>query len=204
MPSPLIKATLAACVLSSTSNLLSQILQSYRDDKPFAFDGAHFFRFVMLTLLTTPPNYKWQVWLEANFPAYEPSGTGPRDLENQIHKEKDDDEKVDVGTKTPPQKAKLNWRNTFAKWFIDCITVGALVNTVIFFVLMGLLKRQEMDVIANNVRTQTIPLIIAGYKIWPLASIISFSCIPMEKRIIFLNAVGLLWGIYMSLVAARV
>lgn len=49
----------------------------------------------------------------------------------------------------------------------------------------------------------TIPIIVAGYKIWPLASIVSFSLIPVEKRIVFLSAVGLVWGIYMSLVAAR-
>jgi hypothetical protein len=200
--SPLIKATLAAAVLSSTSNILSQILQAYRDSTPFAFDPAHFLRFVLVTLITTPPNYKWQQWLEANFPAYERSpADGARDLENQIHKEKEDDAPDENATSYKP---KLNWRNTLTKWFMDCITVGALVNTVIFFLLMGIFKHQDTATIGHNIRTQTIPLIVAGYKIWPFASIISFSCIPMEKRIIFLNAVGLLWGIYMSLVAARV
>lgn len=53
-------------------------------------------------------------------------------------------------------------------------------------------------------RQETIPIIVAGYKIWPIASIISFSFIPVERRIVFLSAVGLCWGIYMSLVAARV
>jgi hypothetical protein len=51
---------------------------------------------------------------------------------------------------------------------------------------------------------ETIPIIIAGYKIWPIASIISFSFIPVHRRIVFLSFIGLLWGIYMSLVAARV
>jgi len=49
----------------------------------------------------------------------------------------------------------------------------------------------------------TVPIIVAGYKIWPIASIISFSLVPVEKRIVFLSGVGLCWGIYMSLVAAR-
>ena len=90
------------------------------------------------------------------------------------------------------------------KWFIDCITLGAIFNTVAFFILMGLLKRQSFAQIGLNIRTETIPVIVAGYKIWPFASIISFSCVPVEKRIVFLNFVGLIWGIYMSLVAARV
>lgn len=60
-----------------------------------------------------------------------------------------------------------------------------------------------MDVQADKYRKDTIPIIVDGYKIWPIASVISFSLIPVEKRIVFLSAVGLFWGIYMSLVAAR-
>lgn len=48
------------------------------------------------------------------------------------------------------------------------------------------------------------PIIVAGYKMWPIASIISFTFIPVRRRIVFLSFVGLLWGIYMSLVAAKV
>lgn len=41
------------------------------------------------------------------------------------------------------EKRKINWLNTFMKMFIDCITLGALVNTVAFLVIMGLLKGQN-------------------------------------------------------------
>ncbi|KXJ97633.1 hypothetical protein Micbo1qcDRAFT_156583 [Microdochium bolleyi] len=110
------------------------------------------------------------------------------------------------GLSTPSgrPRRKLNWHNTLTKWFIDCITLGALFNTVAFFVLMGLLKNQSPGQIVANVRDQTMPLILAGYKVWPFASIVSFSVIPVEKRVVFLNFVGLLWGIYMSLIAERV
>ena len=88
------------------------------------------------------------------------------------------------------------------KWFIDCITLGAVMNTVAFFVLMGLMKGKSVGEIQGRIESDMIPLIVAGYKVWPIASIISFSLIPVEKRIVFLSGVGLLWGIYMSLVAA--
>ena len=52
-------------------------------------------------------------------------------------------------------------------------------------------------------RQETIPIIVASYKIWPIASVINFSLIPVERRIVFLSAVGLCWGVYMSLVAVR-
>ncbi|TRX88716.1 hypothetical protein FHL15_010388 [Xylaria flabelliformis] len=202
MPSPMAKATLASAALSSASNVLAQILEAYRDGRPFAFDLGMFLRFVTLAFLTAPPNYMWQQLLERTFPAYErkrPSAgsDSPRDLEKQMT------ENPEAGA-GPEPKPKLNIRNTLSKWFIDCITIGAILNTVAFFILMGLLKRQPVAIIAHNVRTETIPLIVAGYKIWPFASIISFSCVPVERRIVFLNFVGLLWGIYMSLVASRV
>ncbi|KAI1751490.1 hypothetical protein F4782DRAFT_505134 [Xylaria castorea] len=202
MPSPMAKATLASAALSSVSNILAQILEAYRAGRPFTFDIGMFLRFVTVAFLTAPPNYMWQQLLERTFPAYEhkrPSAgsDSPRDLEKQMT------ETPEAGA-GPEPKPKLNIKNTFTKWFIDCITVGAIFNTVTFFVLMGMLKRQPVAIIAHNVRTETIPLIVAGYKIWPFASIVSFSFIPVERRIVFLNFVGLLWGIYMSLVASRV
>ncbi|KAI1306366.1 hypothetical protein F5Y03DRAFT_140512 [Xylaria venustula] len=205
MPSPMAKATLASAALSSVSNVLAQILEAYRDERPFAFDIGMFLRFVTVTFLTAPPNYMWQQLLERTFPAYErkrsSGGTGigsesPRDLEKQLTDE--------AGAGPSEPKPKLNLRNTFTKWFIDCITLGAIFNTVAFFVLMGMLKRQPVAVIGHNIRYETIPVIVAGYKIWPFASIISFSCIPVERRIVFLNFIGLLWGIYMSLVASAI
>ncbi|KAI0526414.1 hypothetical protein F5B22DRAFT_641560 [Xylaria bambusicola] len=201
MPSPMVKATLASVALSGASNFLSQVLEAYQDERSFSFDVAMFLRFMTVTFIVTPPNYMWQELLECTFPTYEhrrPSAgsDNARDLERQTIETA---LKAGVG---PEPKPSLNLKNTFTKCFIDCITLGALVNTVVFFVLMGLLKRQSVSVIGHNICTETIPVIIAGYKIWPLASIIAYSCIPVERRMVFFNFVGLLWGIYMSLVAS--
>ena len=206
----MVKATMAATALASVSNILAQFLEAYRDQLPLTFDLAKFLRFVTLALITAPPNYHWQQLLERSFPAHERRPSLPVDTGADVDAEKqelglggfDGEEKREA--EGAAQKPKLNLRNTMTKWFIDCITLGAIFNTVGFFVIMGLLKRQSFAQIGLNIRTETIPVIVAGYKIWPFASIISFSCVPVEKRIVFLNFVGLIWGIYMSLVAARV
>ncbi|RYO89427.1 hypothetical protein DL766_003260 [Monosporascus sp. MC13-8B] len=195
MPSQMVKATLAATALASASNILAQFLESYRDKQPFVFNPAGFLRFVLVAFITAPPNYQWQQLLERSFPAYELKAP-VSDAEKQ--------QQMSESAGAREQKPKLNLRNTMAKWFIDCITLGAIFNTVAFLVLMGILKRQPMGQIGHNIRTETIPIIVAGYKIWPFASIVSFSCVPVEKRIVFLNFVGLIWGIYMSLVGARI
>lgn len=111
------------------------------------------------------------------------------------------------------------------------MTVGAILNTTAFLVIMGVLKVHSLASIWQSIidvsefvvvehaalpflrllsnmdanpLQETIPIIVAGYRIWPIASIISFSVIPVSKRIVFLSFVGFIWGIYMSLVAARV
>lgn len=104
----------------------------------------------MLAFLTAPPNYKWQQQLERWLPAYAPDKVAMLPLTTaDAREDKDDHENVDIG---PSSKLKLNIKHTLMKWFIDCMTLGALFNTVAFLVLMGLLKGQSRQQIGTNVR----------------------------------------------------
>lgn len=118
---------------------------------PFTFDVIELLRFFVLSLITTPPNFKWQQFLERTFPAYEKDSNPPLPLTRKDRK--DDDEKGSDKMTSARPKRKLNIKNTLAKWFIDCMTMGALLNTVAFLVLMGLLKSQSQEQIIHNVRT---------------------------------------------------
>lgn len=51
---------------------------------------------------------------------------------------------------------------------------------------------------------ETFPVIISGYKLWPMVSFLSFTFVPVDRRVVFFSAFGLGWNIYMSLVAAAV
>lgn len=42
-----------------------------------------------------------------------------------------------------------------------------------------------------------------SYKVWPVANFFSTTYCPVERRIVFLSFCGLLWNIYLTLVAAR-
>ncbi|KAF1809474.1 hypothetical protein P152DRAFT_509214 [Eremomyces bilateralis CBS 781.70] len=233
MPSPIVTATIQATTLASLSNALAQSIQLYQGDKPNGFSPIELLRFSALQIVCAPPNYLWQQWLERTFPAYAPSrpfsslfsrrssgtesekpGVGGRNHSPAINREKEKD--LELGDKRPHSphrrtspssvdagERKLNLRNTMTKWFIDCITLGAVVNTVLFLVLMGIMKGYTTEKIYGMAWSETVPIIVAGYRVWPIASIISFSCVPVEKRIVFLSAVGLAWGVYMSLVGSK-
>lgn len=45
-----------------------------------------------------------------------------------------------------------DWWNIFRKWFLDCITMGALLNTVLFLVIMGVLKGKSSEQITTDLR----------------------------------------------------
>jgi hypothetical protein len=167
-------------------------------------------RFIVLHLCTAPPNYKWQELLERVFPARPEANDDPSTL---LPRHRDTEKSSEAGrasedAKSTPWRPKrsagqLNYRNTCIKWFIDCITIGALMNTTAFLVIMGLLKGQTWEHITNNLRNETLTIIFNGYKLWPIASVISFSFVPVERRILFFSCVGLCWNVYMTLVAAR-
>ncbi|KAI8660369.1 hypothetical protein NCS57_01013800 [Fusarium keratoplasticum] len=209
MPSPIVAATLQAAALSSASNVLAQLIEARQQNRPVTLDLLPLLRFVTLTLITAPPNYHWQQFLERTFPAY-PS-VRPQERIGDIEmtpaedapelKEGYEERMAEVNRDREP---KFSMKNTLTKWFVDCISAGAIMNTVAFLIIMGVLKGQASSQIWSNIKKETIPIIVAGYKIWPIASIISFSFIPVHRRIVFLSFIGLLWGIYMSLVASRV
>ncbi|RSL71477.1 hypothetical protein CEP54_001283 [Fusarium duplospermum] len=209
MPSPIVAATLQAAALSTASNVLAQLIEARQQNRAVTLDLLPLLRFVTLTLITAPPNYHWQQFLERTFPAY-PSGR-PQERIGDIEmtpaedapelKEGYEERMAEVNRDREP---KFSMKNTLTKWFVDCISAGAIMNTVAFLIIMGVLKGQASSQIWSNIKTETIPIIVAGYKIWPIASIISFSFIPVHRRIVFLSFIGLLWGIYMSLVASRV
>ncbi|KAF4995750.1 hypothetical protein FDECE_12699 [Fusarium decemcellulare] len=209
MPSPIVTATLQAAGLSTVSNLLAQLIEARQQNRPVSLDIVQLLRFVTLTLMTAPPNYHWQQFLERAFPAY-PSGRPQERLGDIEMTPAEDAPELKEGYEERMEQVnrdrdpKFSMRNTLTKWFVDCITAGAIMNTIAFLIIMGILKGQATSTIWTNIKNETIPIIVAGYKIWPIASIISFSFIPVHRRIVFLSFIGLLWGIYMSLVASRV
>ena len=101
------------------------------------FSPIELLRFIALHLITAPPNYKWQEFLEYCLPArgstsahaYTSIPLAERDEEGGIEKDRDsnvgdDEEDLEEGGGRKKQRGKLNLRNTAIKWFIDCITLG--------------------------------------------------------------------------------
>jgi hypothetical protein len=93
---PIVKATIQAAVLSAISNILAQLISCYRagvslqayiwlssllpdwtdvEQHGYSLDTGPLVTFVAFSLLSCPPNYLWQSWMESTFPSY----TSPND-----------------------------------------------------------------------------------------------------------------------------
>jgi hypothetical protein len=77
------------------------------------------------------------------------------------------------------------------------------VNTAAFLLIISVLKGMDVTTIRQRLRDETFPIIFTGYRVWPIASIISFTFFTWERRIVFFSCVGFFWGIYKSLISAR-
>jgi len=188
MPSPLVTATLQAAGLSALSNILAQLLNWYTADKPFVLDITQLLQFVVFTLISCPPNIKWQQYLEHVFPGQVPAQppTGK------------DTEKKEVFV---DGKKKFSVANTAKKFILDQ-TLASFVNTSAFIIGMGLLKGRAFSTIAQDWTNDFWPITTSGLKLWPAVSLFNFAMVPVEKRVIVGGIVGIGWGIYLSLMAA--
>ncbi|KAF2760395.1 hypothetical protein EJ05DRAFT_283112 [Pseudovirgaria hyperparasitica] len=207
--SPLVSACGMALTLNCVSNVIAQRVRAYRNSEPFVFDSTLFLQFLVVGVITTPPNYLWQGWLEKTFPGWKlvaksdvEKGMAGADVELDEKSEKNEKGYQHKRDESFGDKVRVrDWMNIFKKWFTDCITLGAIFNTVAFLVLMGILKGKSGPQIMTDIRTETWKIIYNSYKVWPIANFVSTTWIPVEKRIVFLSFCGVLWGIYMSIVA---
>jgi protein Mpv17 len=190
---------------------------------PFTLQLGDLLCFIALNLIITPPNFLWQVFLEARFPSYTrrerrgkdhlETGRSTNDLDwlgptsygatLSDDDDDDDDEDNDIKPKQNWRDGQLNWVNLTKKLAIDCFTVGALVNIIAFFVIMGILKAMHPSDIMRSLRMDAVPMFVAGLKVWAPTSVIGYCAVPAEKRILYFSFIGLCWGIYLSLVGSR-
>ncbi|KEF63439.1 uncharacterized protein A1O9_01417 [Exophiala aquamarina CBS 119918] len=188
MSSQLLTVVMQAGVLSGLSNILAQGLTAYRSNAYSSFDYVGFTQMVILAILQTPPNYKWQMALEENFPS-----SGKKPVDAAASKKKDDDEK-----KKGEEKEELSITNTMVKIMLDQ-TVGASLNTIFFIIMLNLLRGAGWSAAVTAVQRDFYTMLLAGYKFWPFITLLNFVVIPVEQRMLVGNLAGLAWGVLVNL-----
>ncbi|KAF2272888.1 integral membrane protein-like protein [Westerdykella ornata] len=201
MPANLVSPTVQSTALSIFSNLLAQIISSYKNDTPISFNLAAVFNFAVYTIISTPPNILWQSFLEDVFPTNVPAAhpTPASKPASANGKEKPASQKT--GTRTSKT-------NVIMKFLLD-MTLGAVLNNLMFLVFMGYANapatatsaQASWAAVQHEVKEKFWVLMKDGLKLWPFVSLVSFLFVPVERRVLLGSLVGVGWNIYLSLLA---
>ncbi|UNI22451.1 hypothetical protein JDV02_008340 [Purpureocillium takamizusanense] len=194
-------ATTQAVFLSGLSSVVAQAISAYKSKSFGEVDIVAFTHVLVYTALTTPPNHKWQQFLESAFPTQTPINHGPKSSAAAQspgkwaaagRSEQHRDPQPDDGP------TGLNVANTVAKFFLDQ-TFGAVVNTILFICLMEYMKTNSFASARSNLGQNFLPMLLSGYKLWPFVCLLNLTVVPFEYRVLVGSAVGLAWGVYINL-----
>lgn len=135
----------------------------------------------------------WQSYIERRFPGYTSKETQPisdKELE-----------KIPPSANAAQKSKTLNIKNTAIKFALDQ-TIGAVVNTLLFIAGINALRGRSVETIQADCREGLWPMMYAGWRLWPAVSIVNFTLVPLEYRIVVGSTVGLFWGVYLSLMSS--
>ena len=83
------------------------------------------------------------------------------------------------------------------KILLDQTLYLAFYNTV-YFVLLGVLAGRSLTSVWSSYCSQFWALLTAGWKLWPAIGIITYNFIPTEHRVLFVDAVEIIYSAVLS------
>ncbi|KAE8147305.1 hypothetical protein BDV25DRAFT_160662 [Aspergillus avenaceus] len=226
-PSPLTTTLIQSTILNAISNVLAQIIDQYKNNKGEGFNLKlnPLLQFIIYAIIIVPINVSWQKYVEARFPGFPSwnissssnitgtsSSAGSGSVKGPVSgkvegdviisiREKEKEKEMEKGGMFQPKKKSSGLWNFAMKFILDQ-TVGSVMNIVLFIVLINLLKGMSLHRVWGLVGEDLGPIMIARLYYRPLVSILMYTVVPLDRRVVFGSACGVIWGVYLSLYAA--
>lgn len=64
---------------------------------------------------------------------------------------------------------------------------------IAYIVMLGIMQFQKPSQIWSDVKRTTIPLVLSGLKLWPLAHCVTYGLVPVENRLLWVDVVEIVW-----------
>lgn len=93
------------------------------------------------------------------------------------------------------------WWGFIPKVIVDQALWGPLWNNT-YIILLGLMKMDNWEAIWSDIKRTTIPLIISGLKLWPLAHCVTYGLVPVENRLLWVDLVEIVWVVILATTAS--
>ncbi|BDD61575.1 hypothetical protein MPDQ_004600 [Monascus purpureus] len=225
-----IQSTILNIIANVLAQLIDQYKYAHRNNKPFAFtlNTPALIQFTIYGIIVVPINFEWQKYIEAKFPGFpRPTfgrarsgfrrafsvllapfrrgssrfGIGEEHAIDAIELLPTEERSFIAGHGSSSSPSSSGMRNFMAKFVLDQ-TVGSVVNIVLFIVLINWLKGTSAGAILGLVKEDFYPIMLARLAYRPVVSALMYTVVPMEKRVVFGSASGVVWGVYLSLYAA--
>ena len=90
---------------------------------------------------------------------------------------------------------------TAAKIAIDQTTWGPFWNNT-YILMLGLMKLDSPKTIWAEMKRTTVPLLVSGLKLWPLAHCVTYGLVPVENRLLWVDFVEIFWVTILATTAA--
>ncbi|KAL8669988.1 MAG: hypothetical protein Q9168_005450 [Polycauliona sp. 1 TL-2023] len=218
MVNAIAKATIQSALLTLCSALVATFLTP--KDPPIV-------ALVLFSILSTPKNYLWQQYLERKLPGYR---VEKREAIGEVKGAQSAGGGVTVKRKLNVTNTltKVGIDQTFGAVtnvalhllvvsamqglpLAECLDVVKTVS-LLFDQLDLVLSQLALERTMGRIRStdwltgflqQTWPLMTAGFKVWPLVSLLNFTLVPVEQRTVVGSMVGLGWGVFLALRSAR-
>jgi protein Mpv17 len=133
------------------------------------------FRFTVLNMLITPPNYLFGRLLEDLYPTKPISA---------------------VHAKGGPSALSLT--NTFIQFLLHQ-SIGSWGNTLAFIVIMGSLRGDNFESIVQTIQHDGWSMVKAGWAFWPMVCLLNLLVIPFNRRMLVVKLAAFIWGVFISL-----
>ena len=91
----------------------------------------------------------------------------------------------------------------FFKALLDQSLYGPVANLAMMSFITLLVERKTLEDLKSKVRDQFLSVQLNAYKVWPLASLVSYSFVPAELRVLFMNGVGFAWSLFLNLASSQ-
>ncbi|KAL3792810.1 hypothetical protein HJC23_002617 [Cyclotella cryptica] len=86
----------------------------------------------------------------------------------------------------------VHWWDFIPKVIVDQTVFGPILN-ISYIILLGIMQLQSPSQIRSNMKRTTIPLIVSRLKLWPFVHCITYGVIPLENRLLWVDAVEIVW-----------
>lgn len=91
-------------------------------------------------------------------------------------------------------------RGVLIKVALDQLAFAPLA-TALFFIFMKTLEGLSLDDTCLFLQSHLFVTMKHSYKLWPMANLFNFSCIPPAHRVVFTSAVSVIWVSFLSLMS---